>query len=246
MRQYTHSVDPMYLDYWCRLSPGELARILIGDTVLQMDEDGIPRLRLLEEKNGAWMVDKFRLEQFKSINHGDTLTVNVSPRREKGVRIYYTAEVMCGEELMARAELSFFAVEFFERRILRLSELTELWNEPAQLGKAMEKAAWRGDMAPAGERAVHYSDCDANQHLTSPRYLDWLCDMTGFWEGNEKLCRLMQVDYLSECCVGEKVEFYTAGADGRVYVCGRHADGKAAFDAVCRYEEIVVDTAEKR
>lgn len=246
MRQYTHSMQPMYTDYYCHAGPGELARMIIGDAVMQMDADGIPRQKLIDAKNGAWMVDKFRLEQLRQIGYNDTLTVVLSPRREKGVRIYYTAEVFSVGELAARAQLSFFAVEFTQRRILRLSELQELWLTPAQPGKNMEKAVWRGEMSPCGSYTVRLSDCDSNRHLSSPKYLEFICDMTGFWGEGEKLCSLMQVDYVSECRPGEELCFFSARDGERVFVRGTHADGSTAFDAVCRYDELSVDTAVKR
>ena len=246
MRQYTHSVQPMYTDFYCRVSPAEMARMIIGDTILQLERDGISRQKLIDEKCGGWMVDKFRLEQFRPLGYHDSMTIEISPRREKGVRIYYTAWVRSGGELAAQAQLSFFAVEFYERRILRLSELAHLWNEPAQPGKNMEKAAWRGPMEELGSCTVRMSDCDSNQHLTSPKYLDFICDQTGFWAGGEKLCALMQVDYVSECRPGDALRFFTAAEGDRVFVRGTHADGTTAFDAVCRYTQLSVDTAGNR
>lgn len=235
MRSYTHAILPMYTDYNCCVSPAEMARMVIGDTILQLDADGIPRLRLIEEKQGAWMVDKFRLEQFKNIGYYDDVTVVVSPRREKGVRIYYTADVMVGDVLAARAEISFFAVDFAQRSILRLSELEHMWNCPAEKGKNMEKAAFKGEMELFGNVVVRYSDCDSNRHLTSPKYLDYICDLTGFWGGEEKLCSLMQVDYVSECIPGEELSIYGAKDGEKVFIRGVHAAGGTAFDAVCIY-----------
>ncbi len=242
MREYVHSLLPMYTDYYCHASPGELARMMIGDTVMQMEADGIPRQRLIDLKNGAWMVDKFRLEQFAPVEYGEKITVSISPRREKGVRIYYTAEASVNGRPAARAQLSFFAVEFYERRILRLSELKPLWNTPAEPGQNMEKAVWRGDMHPAGSYTVRMSDCDSNRHLSSPKYLDYICDITGFWADGEKLCALMQVDYVSECRPSEELHFSAAEDGSTVYVRGTHADGDTAFDAVCRYVQSGVDT----
>ena len=70
MREYTHSVQPMYTDFYCRVSPAEMARMIIGDTILQLERDGISRQKLIDEKCGGWMVDKFRLEQAFYLLHG--------------------------------------------------------------------------------------------------------------------------------------------------------------------------------
>ncbi len=235
MREYEHQLQPMDADYFCCASPGALARIIIGDTVLQIERDGVERSRLLAEKRGAWMVDKFRLEQFVSLGYAARFTVRLSPRREKGVRIYYTAEVRSDGACAARAEISFFAVEFFQRRVLRLGELEEMWTTPAEQGKPMSKAAWRGEMTPCGAETVRFSDCDSNQHLSSPKYLDLICDATGYWTGEQKICALMQVDFVSECRPGETLQFSTAEADGVTYIRGAHSTGERAFDAMCKY-----------
>ena len=159
----------------------------------------------------------------------------MSQRREKGVRIYYTADVMCGSRCAASADICFFAVEFETRRIIRLRDIDHLWNCPALPGENMEKAVCRGDMVRAAEETVRFSDCDSNRHMSSPKYLDLVCDVTGYWAEREKLCSLMQVDFVSECRPGERLELLTAQEDGLTYVRGVKADGTSAFDAVCSY-----------
>lgn len=235
MSIFNHSVQPMYTDFNFRVSPAEMARMIISDAIFQLDYDGIPRLRLIEEKQGSWMVDKFRLEQLRPISYPDEIVVDLQPRREKGVRIYYTALVTVGQELAAKAEISFFAVNFHERSIIRLSELEPMWNCPAEKGGRMEKAACKGEMEQLGKYTVRYSDCDSNRHLTSPKYLDYVCDVTGFWVGEEKLCALMQVDYVSECRPGEEIVFLGRAEGEKQFVRGVHPDGSTAFDAVCSY-----------
>ena len=235
MSIFIHGVQPMYTDYYFKLPPAEMARMIISDTIFQLDYDGIPRLRLIEEKQGAWMVDKFRLEQLRPISYPEVMEVDIQPRREKGVRIYYTALVRVKDELVARAEISFFAVNYLQRSIIRLSELEHMWNCPAEKGKNMEKAAYKGEMELLTKINVRYSDCDSNRHLTSPKYLDYVCDITDYWGGEEKLCSLMQVDYVSECRPGEELSIYTAREGDRLFVRGVHAAGTTAFDAVCIY-----------
>lgn len=236
MREFSHEIQPMYTDFHCKAAPSELARIIIGDTVTQMDRDGIPRQRLIDEMHGAWMVDKFSIEQFEPIPYGSELTVKMSPRREKGVRIYYTAEIFCGEGLMARSEISFFAVEYEQRSIIRLRDIADMWSAPALPGTAMPKAVFRGEMASIALERVRMSDCDSNHHLSSPKYLDFICDATKFWDDSEKLCRFIQVDYVSECRPGAELNIQMAQAEGKIYVRGAHDDGSTAFDAVCLYE----------
>ena len=151
------------------------------------------------------------------------------------MRIYYTAWVRSGGELAAQAQLSFFAVEFYERRILRLSELAHLWNEPAQPGKNMEKAAWRGPMEELGSCTVRMSDCDSNQHLTSPKYLDFICDQTGFWAGETRMMTRLQIDYIKECMTGDHIRLGTIVRDGVYIVQGIHVDGRPCFNARFEY-----------
>lgn len=239
MRTYKHQLQPMYSDYHCNASLSELARMIIGDAILQMEADGISRQTLIEEKKGAWMVDKFRLELFKHIKYAVKMDIKVSERRERGVRIFYTVEVMDGETLMARAELTFFAVEYETRRILRLRDIEYLWNSPAQPSeKNMAKAAYHGEMSAVGTEHIRFSDCDSNHHLSSPKYLDYVCDVTDYWSENEKICDIIQVDFVSECRPNTELTLLKAEQDGMTYIRGCHADGSTAFDAMCKYHEL--------
>ncbi|MGE4353631.1 MAG: hypothetical protein AB7D36_06065 [Oscillospiraceae bacterium] len=235
MSTFTHVLQPMYTDCYSQASPAELARLIIGDTVIQMDYDGIPRQRLVVEKHGVWMADKFRLEQFKPITFLREMTIALSQRRERGVRVYYTASVMCSGEPIANAQICFVAVAYEDRRILRLAELAPMWNTPAQTCEPMRKARFTGEMRLKKTEHVRYSDCDLNHHLSSPKYLDFVCDVTDYWTGAEKLCALMQIDFVSECLPDSELRLFTAQNSDAGYVRGAHADGKTAFDAVYQY-----------
>ena len=237
MSEFAHIMQPMSTDYNCTASPGELARLIIGDTVLQLGSDGISRQRLVNEKQSVWMVDKFRFQEFKKITHLNEVTITISHRHEKGVRVYYSAQVICSKTLMARAEICFFAVEYESRRIIRLKELEPLWNCPALPGKNMEKAYFQGEMRHKKTEHIRFSDCDLNRHLSSPKYLDFVCDVTEYWPERVKLCELIQVDYVSECRPESELVLYAARHGDAQYVRGTHADGTTAFDAVCKYRD---------
>ena len=238
MSVYRHFIQPMYIDMNAAAPPAELARMIIGDVLYQLDADGAPRLRLIEERHAVWMVDKFALRQTGAVSWGQNFDVDIKPRRERGVRVYYTAELLADGKSVGEAEIAFFAVEYSERRILRMSEIGDMWLAPAETAKPMPKAMWRGEMSLAAAEHVRPSDCDTNRHLTSPKYLDLVCDVTGYWDEAPKLCEYMQIDYVSESRPGSELRLYTGADSGSVYVRGEHSDGRTAFDAVCRYREI--------
>lgn len=242
---YKHKVGIMYIDFCANASPAELARIIIGDAVAQISCDGIPRDVLWKKCGAAWMVDKYRFSQQKNIKFSQNIEVLLSPRREKGVRIYYTAEVFCNNELVATAEISFFAVLFFERSILRLKELEKFWTTPALRGANMQKSTCHMAMEEKLRERVRFSDCDSNMHLSSPKYIDFICDAIGYWEDGESLFETMQIDYVSECRAGQELVMSVANDGEMTYVRGSREDGTVTFDSMFKLKKLKLDRASK-
>ena len=87
-------------------------------------------------------------------------------------------------------------------------------------------------LAPAGERPLHYSDCDINGHVNNVRYADFACDALHLEElGRGAFVSSMQLGYLRECRAGESLRLSAGASGGTWYVQGDGAEGQARFDA---------------
>ena len=78
---------------------------------------------------------------------------------------------------------------------------------------------------------MKHCDCDTNGHLTAFRYVDLICELSGYWGPELHQIRRLQVDFRKECLPGETIDLYHGVRDGIHYVAGYHADGRPSFHA---------------
>lgn len=86
------------------------------------------------------------------------------------------------------------------------------------------------NMPFVGERPVYYSDLDYNGHLNNAIYADILCDfLPGGMMGKE--IEELQIQYLSECKMGEVLKLYAQKNENEVYFYG---DNDRTRSFVCK------------
>ena len=236
MSEYTVNVGSLECDYFSLLSPRHLLEYFIEFTLEEQHRDGCGMDELAAEFDAVWMISHLRMEQTSPITVGDVLCYRTQPRMEKRSCYFFFADVMRGEEQVARFECSFIPVYRVSRRILRLSQLAPLWKVPPQatVPSPLHRLRPGCEFLPCGSDEVRYSDCDMNRHMTSGAYVSLVCDALGFWDSETpRIMQQMQVDYSSEVYPGTELRFIRGEAGGRQYVRGIKPDGKIAFTAEC-------------
>lgn len=236
MSEYTIPVVPLDCDYFNLLPPRRLLEHFIDITLREQHRDGCGLEELAAELDAVWMISHARMEQKAPVSAGDVLIYRTEPRMEKRSCYFFFADVERSGEIVAHFECSYIPVYRVSRRILRLSQLTALWNTPPQptVPSPLHRLHPHCEFLPCGSDEVRFSDCDLNRHMTSGAYVSLLCDALGFWSSETpRIMQHMQLDYSSEVYPGTELRFIRGEADGKQYVRGIKPDGKIAFTAEC-------------
>ncbi len=94
------------------------------------------------------------------------------------------------------------------------------------------------DMELAMEITVRHCECDINRHLNVARYVDYICEVVGYWTGPRKRLSRLKIELNQECCPGDVIGVYVKQGEAGCFVKGVKQTGTAAFKAYC--EMIVV------
>lgn len=238
MAEYTRIVEPMECDYYRHMPPS----IILAHSLSMMQADfvscGIGRAVIQSEHGAVWMISSMVIRQFSNLCVGDTINYRTYPRIIDGKKYVFRLDIFRGCEKIVEFETNFIAVREKERKIVPVEELERHWSEKADIAERAYMPRLRPGcvFADAGGDTVRMSDCDSNGHMTSAGYLSMACDALGFWGGEEeKLMRMMQVDFISEVRPGTYVKFETGEENGIKYMRGVKSDGKIAFVAACEF-----------
>lgn len=237
MNEHRVLITPMDGDYNRVLPPATILRQCLNSVLFDIRRDGCDTDLIRARLGATWMISRMRIYQYAQVNIWDTISYHTFPRViENGKYIFYI-EGFRDEELVIRFDSVFMPVDMAKRKVMDIEELEPLWKTPPR--EAQSKFLTRMDMEcdyrPAGKQTVRYSDCDSNGHLTSPAYLSLLCDELGFWGGEVRMMRFVQIDYASEIMPGTEISFEVGEKDGARLLRGYKSDGKLAFSARCEF-----------
>jgi len=237
MTEHKVLITPMECDYNRVLPPATILRQSLNSVLCDIRRDGCDRDVIYAACGAVWMISRMRIYQYKQIEVWDTISYHTYPRVIENGRYIFYVEGFRGDELMLRFDSVFMPVNAEKRKSMDIEEIEPMWKTPPR--QAQSKFLTRMDMEcdykPAGTQIVRYSDCDGNGHLTSPAYLYLTCDELGFWGGEERMMRFVQIDYASEIMPGTEVRFEKGEKDGAKLLRGYKSDGRLAFSARCEF-----------
>ncbi len=237
MSEYKYRIHPMEGDYFRALSPADILKKALDSVLEDIRRDGCDRDVMFPLLNAVWMISRMRFFQHKVIKIWDELVVRTFPRVIENGRYIMYVEMYVEDELVVEFDAAFMAVNAAQRKTMNIELLEPLWNVPPR--EAQSKYLMRMDMEadyrPGGRQMVRLSDCDGNRHLTSPGYIDLICNELRFWQGDPRPMEFIQIDYASEVMPETEIRFETAEKDGMHLVRGYKEDGKLAFSAKCKY-----------
>lgn len=169
-------------------------------------------------------------------------------RDSQGAQFFRCYQFLDGEERPLIESVSAFAlVDCETHKVLRASAFDQ-FGVDSQIGRFNgcpdpAKLKLPDGLAPAGERAIRWSDTDYNRHLNNTVYADILCDyLPGGMEGR----RLTDyaISFLREAGEGETLSIAAAErplpGGGEAFMRGTHSRG-VGFEAWARYENEAAD-----
>ena len=222
--------DPFGL---CR--PSSLLDFLQEAATGAAEELHVGREEMIQVHHMFWMLARMWYRLDRPVYWEDVLTVRTWHRGSKGASMYRDFDLFREGERIGEAVSVWVLADFDTHKLCRLEVLQEL--EDTSGGelcktKLVPRLRVPAGLAPAGERPLHYSDCDINGHVNNVRYADFACDALHLEElGRGAFVSSMQLGYLRECRAGESLRLSAGASGGTWYVQGDGAEGQARFDA---------------
>lgn len=220
------------MDYFGYVSPANTMREVCECISRDTDHDGVGFLRMITELGATWMMGQFVLESFQPIPANLEVEIVTLPYEKIGVSVMRRVEIRHQGQVLARQTNKTLPVYYQQRKVVPPEAYAYMWETPA--GEPGEDLKWVDlpeDMELVERYPVKYCDCDTNGHLTAFRYVELICELSGYWGPELHLIRRLQVDFRKECLPGETISLYHGMRDGVHYVAGLHENGRPAFHA---------------
>ncbi len=239
MAEYIRVVEPMECDYYRHMPPSVILSHCLSMMQCDFVRCGCGRGVLQSEHNAVWMISSMAIRQKANLCVGDTINYKTYPRIIDGKKYVFRIDIFRGTEKVIEFETNFMAVCETDRKIVPVAELERHWSEAAaEAGERhyMPRLRPECEFREVGGDTIRLSDCDSNRHMTSAGYLSLACDALGFWkDGEPRLMRFMQVDFISEVRPGSYVRFEVGEEKGLKYMRGVKDGEKIAFIACCDF-----------
>ena len=234
---YQTTIYPMEGDLFGTLAPSGVLRYALDSAVRDMRQNKVDAETIYPLKGIVWMISRMRFFQYRPIKLWDSLSFHTFPRVIERDRYILYMEACQGEEMAIRFDTVLIPVYARERKIAPLEAVEPLWQTPPReaVSRELFRLEMPGDFTQGSSRRVRKSECDENGHLNSARYLDYVCDELGYWNGEAPLMRFMQVDYAHEIYPDTVIRFETARRDGKIFLRAHKEDGQLAFCAACTF-----------
>jgi len=237
MQSFPYVIKPFETDIFGTVPPSMMMRISIYATSLKAVAEGLHPEWLFERLGAVWMLARIKVNQDRPVYEGE-IELQVSSRSINGGTYIRNVNIVCGGVTAASAQIVFILVKLKERSIIRPAVLErELGcnDAPIEL-PPLKKVMLPQDMSGAGIYVVEYKECDSNGHLSSSNYADIICEHCGYWRGEQKIMRSLQIDFNTEFRPEITIEITTSVQNGISYMRGAHSSGKTGFAAVWKIE----------
>jgi len=243
--RYTYPLYDFQPDRFRRIPPSLLERLAIGGAAREVVKEGADNGRIAAVLDATWMMARMLLELERPVEGGDVLELDVTHSVCQRGCFYRQVRFFRAGEAIARCLLGFMPVHRESRRILRPEEVLKLRPadfvpQPVEV-PTFSRLHIREELEDLCQLTVRGWDCDFNGHMTAARYLDFVCEAAGFWAGEERLLRSVQLEYCAECRPGQRLSIQGKQTPGGLLLRGVHMNGTTAFLARCNLCNLRLD-----
>lgn len=188
----------------------------------------------------------FVLTRLNSVIHcapvlAEPVIVETWHRDNRGVQFFRCYRFLDQSGNVLIESVSAFAlVDVETHKLLRPSRFDE-FGVPCQPDRSCgcpDPVKWHapGQLSPAGEFLVGWSQTDWNHHLNNTVYADLLCDyLPGGMDGRR--ITSFSIQYAAEAREGDRLNLYHGEQDGHLFVTGTHTRG-TCFEARATVESL--------
>lgn len=180
----------------------------------------------ISPKNLGFIIVNNYIELSRPIKLGEILELHTWPLRPKHLIFLRDYELYSSGEKVGVATTrwcmidtqkyamvpanTFFTESSFDNYNTERSVLFNTWKIPSVT-----------DGVPAYSKTVSYSDYDHYFHVNNTKYADFLTDTFAVDELKGKFIKKLQITYVKQCKIGEKIDFYRQTEGNCILVEGR-------------------------
>ena len=232
-------------DYFGYVNPTCLMEEIDEGVAMSNFEDGVGFAHLFPAIGVTWMLGQCVVEYLEPVMTVDEVEIITGGHEQHGPAVVRRSTMYHrGKEAM-RFTAKLLPVYFHARKVAPPQVLEPFWKSPAiPTGELIPFIKAPEHMETVEEYVVHYRDCDTNKHMSAFRYMDLILEAVGYWEGEMRLARRVQIDYRKECVVGERMSIRHGVKDGVHYVSGVKENGEVSFHASVLFSEQITPAAE--
>jgi medium-chain acyl-[acyl-carrier-protein] hydrolase len=196
----------------------------------------------LTENNFAWFLTRQLVVIDAYPKLGETIQVLTWPKGRDRLLWYRDFKILdSSDAIIGRAVTAWLVIDLDRRRPRRTDTLPPL-HPPNDIEFALPrrpgKVAALSEGTPSHPIRVGYQDLDANEHVNSARYVEWIMD--AFDVEFHKSHRLgeLEVNYLTEALYGDALSSHWEDTDGHTFLHSlvRDGDGLELFRARTHWE----------
>jgi medium-chain acyl-[acyl-carrier-protein] hydrolase len=203
-----YDVGPQHL-----LKYGSILRLVQETSEQHVDLLHVSYEELRREAGLVFFIISTRLKITRLPTHNEMLTIKTHPRGRSGAQFYRDFKFYDeGGVLLIDVMQTSVLADIESRKVQRpqiLQKYSPFKDFQVDAEEKLERIQIPETLPRAGERTVLYSDLDSNGHMNNAVYGDVAWDFVP-QELQDRIPARMQITYLGEVSLGEKMEIYSA------------------------------------
>ena len=238
---YSHEMD--YHGYY---PPSSMHRLCNSSYFGCVRENGLPYPAIRAKLNASHMVgmaDLHILKPIQVLNEKQSVELYSLPlMRSKGVFMARVFAVLDGE-ILAMMNQVHMIVSMETRKVLPTDYVCEQMGADIMrttIG-APRRLQLPEDMELVREEVVQFRECDINQHMNTGKYIDRICEVLGYWEGDLKIMNRLRIEFQKECVPGDVLGIYVKRSVHGWYVKGIKNGTDVSFKAYVEIKDVEPD-----
>lgn len=214
-------------DVYDNLKPSSLLSFLEESACLSADELGFG-YSVITPKNLGFIIVNYHIELFRAIKLGEELEVHTWPLKPRHLIFLRDFELYIDGVKVGAATTRWCMINTQNYTMAPVSAFFkegdfDNYNTCRSIGDVNWKIPAVADKFICG-KSVSYSDYDHYFHVNNTKYADLLMDTFTLDELKDKYISVLQVNYVKQCKLGEKIDMYRAESNGFYYVDGKVGD----------------------
>lgn len=229
------------VDAYDNLKLSSLLSFMEESACLSADELGFGYKALTPKKFGFIIVNWY-IELNRAIKLGEQLTVHTWPLPPKRLIFLRDFELFVGDEKVGAATSRWCMINTENFSMLPSSAFfVEGDFDGYNTQRSIEFSSWKIPPVTKGElkysKYASLSDYDHYFHVNNTKYADFLTDVFSVKQFEGKRIGSVQITYVKQCKIGERIDIYLEQADGSYLVEGR-VEGEARVQMRIRLDDV--------